>query len=170
MGFITFTSLNPTSCLSAWRVSSSGVGPLTGLFIVHISAPLLSVSYTLKPVLCEFMAYLILSSLYLGRLGLLRSLLGMTVLPGSSKPCPSECLLLPSTVVALTASHAGGQRHGLFKKSTFLNHQKICCFCRQMVTGYGMVLREGLPRQPGCCYCNDDVTQWHFSVHPTFAL
>lgn len=93
----------------------------------------------------------------------------MTVLTGSSKPCPSECLLPPSTVAALTRMVLGGQGHGLFRKSTFPNHQKVCCFCRQMVTGYGMVLREGLPRQPGC-YCNDDIIQQHFSVHLMFAL
>lgn len=90
----------------------------------------------------------------------------MTILTGSSKPCPSECLLYGG---GFDLHGAGGQGHGLFRKSTFPNHQKVCCFCRQMVTGYGMVLCEGLPRQPGC-YCNDDIIQQHFSVHLMFAL
>lgn len=93
----------------------------------------------------------------------------MTVLTGSSKPCPSECLLPPSTVAALTPMVLVVRDTDSSESPYFQTTRKFAVSAVKLVTGYGMGLREGLPRQPGC-YCNDDITQQHFSVHPTFAL
>lgn len=104
-GFITFTSLNPTSCFSAWRATSS-LNRTSDSFIhsSHQCPFTACLPYIKVPVLGEFTAYLILSSLYLGWLGLLRSLLGiqMKSLAGFTKPRPTECLLPLSTGAALT--------------------------------------------------------------------
>lgn len=118
------------------------MAPLTALFKVHINACLLPVSCTLKPVLTEFTAYLILSALYLGQLEVLRSLLGIPGQPCLALP-PSpahDSLILLHTVAALTPS--------LYLRPVPLTLQKGCCFCCQMVTKYGMVLPEGLQGQP----------------------